>query len=126
MDKCVPENQFCWTCEPPGQNTTLVDSFAIFPEPDHSPTFQAAMKFVEAGAKGIPPDWNLDMIPGQKWTDNKTNIEVTIPGNDLYKTMGRDPYEDIVLLAKDIGAKGIDLDYEEMWHGVYHYRTESW
>jgi hypothetical protein len=26
--------------------------------------------------------------------------------------MGRDPYQDFVYLAKDLGVDGIDLDYE--------------
>jgi len=30
------------------------------------------------------------------------------------------PYQDIVYLAKDLGAQGIDLDYEEDWHADYY------
>jgi hypothetical protein len=33
--------------------------------------------------------------------------------------MSRDPYEDFVYLAKDLGVAGVDLDYEEFWHADY-------
>lgn len=62
IDKCVPENQFCYVCEPPSENTTLRD-FEIFPEPEHSDTWQQAVKYVEAHANSsYPPKWNYDMV----------------------------------------------------------------
>ena len=33
-----------------------------------------------------------------------------VPGSDGFVKAGRDPYEDIVLLAKDLGAAGVDID----------------
>lgn len=39
-----------------------------------------------------------------------------VPGSDDYKTMQRDPYKDLVILAKELGCSGVDIDYEEVWH----------
>jgi len=43
-----------------------------------------------------------------------------VPGNTHYISAKRDPYQDLVYLAKDLGASGVDLDYEEMWHADYY------
>eukprot|EP01006_Ploeotia_vitrea_P050579 TRINITY_DN67475_c6_g7_i5.p1 TRINITY_DN67475_c6_g7~~TRINITY_DN67475_c6_g7_i5.p1 ORF type:complete len:277 (+),score=32.27 TRINITY_DN67475_c6_g7_i5:636-1466(+) len=59
------------------------------------------------------------MIPGHTWTDSKTGISTMVPGNPLYHHLKRDPYQDIVYLARDLNATGIDLDYEEFWHADY-------
>jgi len=119
IDNCVEDNQFCYVCEPPSEGTTLAD-FSIFPEPTNSPTWQAAQAYVEAGANSSnPPKWNDDMVPNRPWTDPLTGITVTIPGSDLYVLENRDPYQDVVYLAKDLGVDGIDIDYEEIWHGDY-------
>ena len=37
-------------------------------------------------------------------------------GSGAFAAQGRDPYVDLVHLASEIGAAGIDLDYEEFWH----------
>jgi len=39
-----------------------------------------------------------------------------VPGSAEYLTALRDPYQDLVYLAKDLGATGVDIDYEEIWH----------
>ena len=115
---CVEKNQWCYVCEPPSQNTTLAD-FSIFPEPK-SPTFTAAMKYVAAGAPaGTAPTFHPGIVPGQPWTDAKTGRTVTVPGNGKFSKLGTDPYADLVALAKDVGAAGVDIDYEEMWHADY-------
>jgi len=119
INKCVEANQFCYVCEPPSEGTSLND-FEIFPEPEHSDTWQQATQMVTAHANSsFPPKWNYDMVANQPWTDPKTGITVTVPGSDRYVTLKRDPYQDLVYLAKDLGADGIDLDYEEFWHGDY-------
>jgi len=118
LSGCTAANQFCYVCEPPTEGTNL-DSFFIFPEPTQSSTWKQAVTFVNSNAGGDTPVWDTNMIPGSQWTDPKTNIQVKVPGNNLYNTMGRDPYQDIVYLATDLGAKGIDIDYEEMWHADY-------
>ncbi len=53
-------------------------------------------------------------MPGSNWTDSKTGEQLLVPGNPMYNTLQRDPYMDLVYLAKDLGAAGVDLDYEEM------------
>lgn len=119
INNCVDSNQYCYVCEPPTENTTLSD-FQIFPEPEHSATWQQATKYVEQHANAsFPPKWNYDMITGNKWIDPKTGKETTIPGDPFYLQVSRDPYQDLVYLAKDLGAAGIDIDYEEFWHGDY-------
>lgn len=115
LDNADESNQWCYTCEPASEHTTL-DSFTIFPEPK-SDGFNAAIEYVKSHSSGAK--FNQDMIPGQDYTDSKTGKSVKVPGKD---TTGRDPYEDIVLLAKDLGAAGIDMDYEEFWHADY-FRT---
>jgi len=116
---CNEANQFCYVCEPPSEGTNLTD-FQIFPELNNSKAFVAATQYVNAGHnKSIhAPVWNYDMVAGQKWTDKNTSVTVTVPGNPLYVKMGRDPYEDFITLARDLGATGVDLDYEEFWHGT--------
>jgi hypothetical protein len=62
LDGCTPDNMFCYVCEPPSENTTFA-SFEIFPEPEHSDTWQAATKMVEAHANAThPPEWHYDMV----------------------------------------------------------------
>lgn len=56
--------------------------------------------------------------------DSKKGTSLKVPGSSKPNDMGRDPYEDFVYLAKDLGATGIDLDYEEFWHADY-FRTGS-
>lgn len=115
---CTAANQFCYTCEPKSEGTSLND-FAIFPEPAHSPTWKAAVQLVEASSGGVRPVWTK-MVIGSRWTDPKTGVSTTVPGNPKFLKVGRDPYADIVHLAKDMGAAGIDLDYEEFWHADFH------
>jgi len=118
VDNANESNQWCYTCEPQSEGTTSA-SFAIFPNVPWSPTWTSAEQYVEANAKGGAPSWQHDMIPGQSWTDPKTNLQLTIPGSSDFVTAKRDPYQDLVYLAKDLGVKGVDIDYEEFWHADY-------
>eukprot|EP00299_Pterocystis_sp_00344_P011534 c5398_g1_i1.p1 GENE.c5398_g1_i1~~c5398_g1_i1.p1 ORF type:complete len:590 (+),score=106.74 c5398_g1_i1:46-1770(+) len=120
VDNCVESNQFCYVCEPESEGTSL-DDFSIFPEPGHSSTWQQAKDWVASGASasGAAPIWNEDMIPGSMYTDPKTGISTKVPGSSLYVTQNRDPYQDIVHLAKDLDAYGVDIDYEEFWHADF-------
>ena len=91
--------------------------FAIFPEPSHSKTWIDATTYVESNApSGSTPQWHPTMVPGGIWTDTATGQSFTVPGDGTYATKNRDPYADLVALAKDLSAAGVDLDYEEMWH----------
>ena len=123
IDNCVESNQFCYVCEPPSENTTLAD-FDMFPEPKGHDTWEAAKSFIESNAGDPAPIWSEDMVPGKQYTDSKTGISVLVPGSDSGLAAGRNPYQDIVYLAKDLGVTGIDLDYEEMWHADY-YKTDA-
>lgn len=119
IDGCTPENQFCYVCEPPSQNTSAAD-FSIFPEPHNSTSFRTAVAYVEKGAPvGIKPSWSPAMVPGSHWTDVKTGQSLLVPGSGTFAAQGRDPYRDLVSLAKDLELDGVDLDYEEMWHADY-------
>merc|ERR1719229_2217237 len=117
LDNADASNQWCYTCEPASEHTTL-ESFTIFPEPK-SDGYNAAMEYVKSHSGGQSPQFHQDIIPGKKYTDTKTGKSVDVPGMDFGS---RDPYQDIVYLAKDLGAAGIDLDYEEFWHADY-FRT---
>ncbi len=119
IKNCVEENQYCYVCEPPTENTTI-QSFGIFPEPKGQTHWEAAKRYIEGSAPGDAPTWNEDVVPGTTFTDPKTSITSTVPGHNLFQQLQRDPYQDIVFLADDLGATGIDLDYEEIWHADYH------
>lgn len=71
---------------------------------------------MEAGAGNTAPQWHPEIVPGQKYTDSKTGTATTVPGSGAFAAQGRDPYQDLVALAKDLGASGVDVDYEEFWH----------
>lgn len=122
MSQCNESNQYCYVCEPPAEGTSM-DNFQIFPEPSHSSTWSQAKNWVQSAAP-VPPVWNEDMIPGSQYVDKSTGISTKVPGNNMYVTLGRDPYQDIVYLAKDLGVAGIDLDYEEFWHADF-FKTGS-
>jgi len=115
---CKEDNMWCYTCEPPSEHTTL-KSFVIFPEPGNSETYKAAMEYVKSHASGVTPQFHTDIIPGKTYTDSKTGASLTVPGSSYSSDTNRDPYADIVTLAKDLGCSGIDLDYEEFWHADY-------
>eukprot|EP01059_Diplonema_ambulator_P002401 TRINITY_DN1204_c1_g1_i7.p1 TRINITY_DN1204_c1_g1~~TRINITY_DN1204_c1_g1_i7.p1 ORF type:complete len:478 (+),score=187.01 TRINITY_DN1204_c1_g1_i7:55-1488(+) len=116
VNGCTTSNQYCWVCEPASEHTSLDKSFSIFPEPAHSASWTAAKKYVQAGAgNGPAPQWNEDMIPGTQWKA-PSGVSSLVPGSTQYIKMNRNPYEDIVYLAKDLGCTGVDVDYEEMWH----------
>ena len=121
MNNASPDNEYCYTCEPPAANETL-NNFDLFPEPTFSPTWQAAVAYVTAGAASAPvqPVWDAGFINGQQWTDPNTGVSTVLPGSGLYNTLKRDPYADLVSLAVDLGAAGVDVDYEEMWHADMH------
>ncbi|KAF9300265.1 hypothetical protein BGZ74_008082 [Mortierella antarctica] len=112
---CTEANMWCYTCEPKSENTVLAD-FDVFPEPTNSATWQTAVNYVKAGAKGDSPVFHPELVPGRPWTDPKNNQKLILPGSDYYITANRDPYQDLVYLGKDLGLAGIDIDYEEMWH----------
>jgi len=94
-------------------------SFVIFPEPGNSETFKAAMEYVKSHAGSVAPQFHTDIIPGKTYTDSKTGTSLKVPGSSYSSDTNRDPYADIVTLAKDLNADGIDLDYEEFWHADY-------
>jgi hypothetical protein len=109
IDNCVDSNEFCYVCEPPAEEATDAD-FGIFPEPANSTTWQAAVKYVTATAGGSnPPVWDPEMVPNRTWTDPKTGMSVLIPGSDQWAVQNRDPYADLVSLAKDLGMTGVDI-----------------
>jgi hypothetical protein len=118
INNCKEDNMWCYTCEPPSEHTSL-KSFVIFPEPGNSDTFKAAMEYVKSHASSVTPQFHTDIIPGKSYTDSKTGTSLTVPGSSASSDAGRDPYADIVTLAKDMGCSGIDLDYEEFWHADY-------
>jgi len=118
LDSADESNMWCYTCEPPSEHTSL-DSFTIFPEPK-SDLFQQAMDYVKS--KDPAATFHQDIVPGGMYTDSKTGKSVKVPGDGSFAAGGRDPYEDIVLLTRDMGAAGVDLDYEEFWHADY-FRT---
>jgi len=118
LSGCTAANEYCYVCEPPSEGTDL-NSFYIFPEPSYSSTWQQAVTFVQNSAGGQPPSWDTSMTPGSKWTDPKTGITTTVPGSNQFIQLKRDPYADMVYLCKDLGANGLDIDYEEFWHADY-------
>ncbi|KAJ3062419.1 hypothetical protein HDU98_001724, partial [Podochytrium sp. JEL0797] len=113
---CTVANQFCYVCEPPSEGTTL-SAFTIFPEPAQSPTWKLAQTFVESSAGGATPVWHPQLIGGNTYNDS--GVQVTVPGSNLWNQLNRDPYQDLIYLVKDLGVDGVDLDYEEMWHGEF-------
>jgi hypothetical protein len=114
IDNASPANEWCYTCEPPTANETL-NNFAIFPEPTYSKTWQQAVTYVTATAGGGAPVWS-GIAPGTDWTDPATGLSAAVPGSNLPAKLQRDPYADIVSLAVDFGAAGVDIDYEEDWY----------
>ncbi|KAJ3009414.1 UNVERIFIED_CONTAM: hypothetical protein HDU68_002712 [Siphonaria sp. JEL0065] len=113
---CNEKNMWCYVCEPESEGTTIKD-FVIFPEPANHASWKAAQAQIKKGAKGEPVKWHPEFIGGAKITDpvDKTT-KITVPGSNYWSTQKRNPYQDFVYLAKDLGLDGIDLDYEEMWH----------
>jgi len=118
IDNCNEANMWCYSCEPKSEDTTI-DSFSIFPEPKNAATWTAATKYIESKAGGKSPEWHPDVAPGEMWTDSKTGTSLKVPGSSRFNDEGRDPYVDFVSLANDLGAAGVDLDYEEFWHADY-------
>ncbi|KAJ3294148.1 hypothetical protein HDU79_011408 [Rhizoclosmatium sp. JEL0117] len=113
--KCNAGNQFCYACEPPSNGNTP-DSYAVFPEPDFSATWKQAQDYVTTNNKmGEAPVWHPELVAGYVYNTPK-NGQVAVPGLNTWYTKKRDPYQDLVLLAKDLGLDGIDIDYEEFWH----------
>ncbi|KAF9136161.1 hypothetical protein BGW39_005543 [Mortierella sp. 14UC] len=112
---CTEANMWCYTCEPKGENTVLAD-FDIFPEPSNSTTWKDAQSYVISKAGGGAPVFHPEMVPGRTWTDPVTKQTLLVPGSDAFVKQNRDPYQDLVYLAKDLGLSGVDIDYEEMWH----------
>ncbi|KAJ3238857.1 hypothetical protein HDU81_007057 [Chytriomyces hyalinus] len=112
---CNEGNQFCYACEPPSNGNTF-DSFTIFPEPANSATWKQAQDYVTKNSK-MPeaPVWHPELVGGAKYTTEKNGV-VTVPGSNVWAQKGRDPYQDLVYVAKDLGLDGVDIDYEEFWH----------
>ena len=50
--------------------------------------------------------------------DRPEDVDRVRPGQRAYAALKRDPYADLVALAKDLGPP-VDIDYEEMWHADY-------
>jgi len=119
LDNCDESNQFCYVCEPPSEKTDLDLDFSVFPEPN-TDTWNAATQYVEGKAGSPKPEWHPEYLPGQTVTDSKTGKTAKVPGSAAFDEKGRDPYVDFVLLAKDLGCAGVDVDYEEMWHADTH------
>ncbi|KAG0055157.1 hypothetical protein BGZ83_009459 [Gryganskiella cystojenkinii] len=115
---CTEANMWCYTCEPKSENTVLGD-FDIFPEPSNSSTWQAAQQYIISKAGGDKPVFHPEILPGHSWTDPVNKMTNVVPGNDYFVQQKRDPYQDLVYLAKDLGLSGVDIDYEEMWHADY-------
>ncbi|KAI9207672.1 uncharacterized protein BJ171DRAFT_596667 [Polychytrium aggregatum] len=116
INNCNESNLFCYACDPPSNGDTMA-SYAVFPEPSNSALWQQAQSYVQAGApKKTPPVWHPDIYGGQSFTDPWSKRTVTVPGWNSFFTQKRDPYEDLVLLATDLGVAGVDIDYEEFWH----------
>ncbi|KAI9207906.1 uncharacterized protein BJ171DRAFT_565652 [Polychytrium aggregatum] len=114
---CNESNMWCYVCEPQSQGTTLAD-FTIFPEPANSATWKSAQAYVAANPfAGYTPTWHPQLVGGAQFTDPRDgSTVVTVPGSNYWQTQNRDPYQDLVYLAKDLGLDGVDVDYEEMWH----------
>ncbi|KAJ3065966.1 hypothetical protein HDU98_010693 [Podochytrium sp. JEL0797] len=116
MAGCNEANQFCYACEPPSNGNTP-DSFAVFPEPANSATWKQAQAYVTANNKmGEAPVWHPELIGGASFSSPTSGGVKTVPGSSTWSTLNRDPYQDFVYMAKDLGLDGIDLDYEEFWH----------
>ncbi|KAG0301731.1 hypothetical protein BGZ98_008085 [Dissophora globulifera] len=115
---CTEANMWCYTCEAKSENTVLAD-FDIFPEPSNSTTWKAAQTYITGKAGGDKPVYHPEIVPGHSWTDPVNKMTNVVPGNDYFIQQGRDPYQDLVYLAKDLGLAGVDIDYEEMWHADY-------
>ncbi|KAJ3063429.1 hypothetical protein HDU99_004840, partial [Rhizoclosmatium hyalinum] len=111
---CTAANQWCYVCEPKDSNTTFSD-YTIFPEPSKLKTWKVAQAQVVKGAKGAAVKWHPEFIGGAAVKDG-AGVSVTVPGSNTWFKKGRDPYVDLVYLAKDLGLDGVDLDYEEIWH----------
>ena len=63
-DGCTEANQYCWVCEPESEHTSLGTSFAVFPEPANSTTWQAATAYVTKWAADSPaPQWHPEVLP---------------------------------------------------------------
>lgn len=119
-NNCVPENQYCYVCEPESEGSSL-DHFSIFPEPGSHSSWNAATAYVDQWMHqiGLHPEWHSNIIPGQKFTDPKTGIASVVPGRTEYLQQMRDPYQDLVYLASDLGVDGVDVDFEEFWHADF-------
>ncbi|KAI8350205.1 hypothetical protein B0O80DRAFT_428554 [Mortierella sp. GBAus27b] len=136
---CTEKNQWCYVCEPEEQQTTAAD-FDIFPQADYSPTWKEAAEYVTELGKGGKLVFDYTMIPGKEWQDPKQGGDLTkVPCSSYFYDQKRDPYQDLVYLAKDLGLAGVDIDceflirfpspshsffdlsnYEEMWHADYN------
>lgn len=116
VSKCTQENQYCYVCEPKSANENFKD-YLVFPEPSNSKTWKQAQHFVTQSAGDVTPIWHPQIKPGINYTDTETGRTEPVPGSADYEhSKSGDPYANLVQLAADLGADGIDLDYEEFWH----------
>ncbi|EDQ89831.1 uncharacterized protein MONBRDRAFT_7785, partial [Monosiga brevicollis MX1] len=75
LDGCKSDTQYCYVCEPPSENTTLL-SFSIFPEVNHSSVWQQAIQYVTSTTQNVTPEWHPELSPGSTFVDSKTGIAV--------------------------------------------------
>jgi hypothetical protein len=83
----VPDNQFCYICEDPSNNSTM-SSFRMWPEPwnttVNTSTWYQAVQYITTDAGSVPPMWHPEIVPGHMWTDPKTGVDVLVPGSNLF------------------------------------------
>ncbi|ORY37025.1 hypothetical protein BCR33DRAFT_854898 [Rhizoclosmatium globosum] len=113
---CTKDNNWCRACDL-GVYAYDLSDLSVFPEPNNTSSFQNAQARVASQAKGNNVIWHPEIVGGAQYIDpaDKTTV-VTVPGSNLWSIQNRDPYQDFIYLAKDLGLNGVDLDYNEIWH----------
>jgi len=53
---------------------------------------------------------------GQEYHDPTHNLNVKVPGNNYFLTQKRDPYQDLVLLGRDLNLTGIDIGENPLFY----------
>jgi hypothetical protein len=133
---------FNGACEPKPKSGSSVtpgdywNYFTFFPDPNFYKQKDSATQPVPGGFLNSPVIHTDD----KRATFQQNNVQHILPGNFIPKKewdAGGDPYTSFVTFAKNLGASGIDFDYEEFWHadtyntdapptpGGYNYGTET-